>query len=262
MRRLSGPGLSFRRALLAALILVTAEAGAARLTVFAASSLTDALGEIGRVFDSRTGHQTRFSFAGSSSLRTQLERGARADVFASASLGQYAPLRSQGLAGPHTLFARNRLTVLTPAARPLIGGLAGLARPGLRLIVAGPGVPAGEATARTLSLMDASGNYGPEFTRRVRANVVSEEPNVRQVALKVGLGQADAAFVYRSDLTPGLRGKVRTYSLPDSVNPPVAYPIGVLKGSREAEAAAAFIRFVRSPEGQRILIRWGFLPAP
>lgn len=245
-----------------ALAVTVGEAGAARLTVFAASSLTDALTEIGRAFDTRTGHQTRFSFGGSSSLRTQLERGARADVFASASLSQYAPLRSQGLLGPEMLFTRNRLTVITPAARPLTGGLAGLARRGLRLVVAGPEVPAGEATARTLDRMTASGRYGADFARRVRANVVSEEPNVRQVALKVSLGQADAAFVYRSDVTPGLRGRVRTYALPNGVNPPVAYPIGVVRGSREAQAAEAFVRFVRSPEGQRILVRWGFLPAP
>ncbi|MPY66523.1 molybdate ABC transporter substrate-binding protein [Deinococcus sp. SDU3-2] len=262
MRRSPHLASLLRRTLAALSLIVVGEAGAARLTVFAASSLTDALTEIGRVFDARTGHQTRFSFAGSSNLRTQLERGARSDVFASASLSQYAPLRSQGLAGPETLFARNRLTVITPAARPLAGGLAGLARPGLRLVVAGPEVPAGEATARTLELMTASGRYGPDFARRVRANVVSEEPNVRQVALKVSLGQADAAFVYRSDVTPGLRGKVRTYPLPDALNPPLAYPIGVLKGSQEVEAAQAFVRFVRSPEGQRILMRWGFLPAP
>ncbi|WP_104992577.1 molybdate ABC transporter substrate-binding protein [Deinococcus sp. NW-56] len=262
MRRSPGPVRLLRRILLAALVLAPSGAGAAQITVFAASSLTDAFTEIGRVFDARTGHRTRFNFAGSASLRTQLERGARADVFASASVSQYAPLRSRGLAGPETLFTRNRLTVVTPVERPLTGGLAGLARPGLRLVVAGPEVPAGEATARTLGRMSASGRYGPDFARRVQANVVSEEPNVRQVALKVGLGQADAAFVYRSDVTPGLRGKVRTYALPDGVNPPVAYPIGVLKDSREAQAAQAFVRFVRSPEGQRILIRWGFLPAP
>lgn len=262
MRRSPASVRLIRRALLAALLVTVGEAGAARLTVFAASSLTNAFTEIGRAFGARTGHQTRFHFAGSSSLRTQLERGARADVFASASPSQYAPLRSRGLVGPGTLFARNRLTVITPAARPLAGGLAGLARPGLRLVVAGPGVPAGEATARTLDLMAASGRYGPDFARRVRANVVSEEPNVRQVALKVSLGQADAAFVYRSDVTPALRGQVRTHALPGTFTPPVTYPIGVLRESREAEAARAFVRFVRSPEGQRILVGWGFLPAP
>jgi len=249
-----------RRALL--LTLLAGSADAARLTVFAASSLTDAFGEIGRAFDARTGHQTTFSFAGSPTLRTQLTQGARADVFASANAAQFTPLVTAGLLNPGQPFTRNRLTVITPAARPAVRTLADLARPGLRLVIADRVVPAGEATRRTFELISASGTYGRDFAARVLRNVVSEEPNVRQVALKVQLGQADAALVYSSDVTPGLRRDVRTVTLPTRFNPPVAYPIGVLRASENPEAARAFVHFVRSPAGQRILQRWGFLSAP
>ncbi|MCZ6992351.1 molybdate ABC transporter substrate-binding protein, partial [Salmonella enterica] len=91
--------------------------------------------------------------------------------------------------------------------------------------------------------------YGKDFTNRVLKNVVSEEPNVRQVALKVQLGQADAAVVYTSDVTPALKKSVRTVGLPTRFNPPVTYPIGVLQASANPEAAQAFVQFVRSPEG-------------
>ena len=128
-------------------------------------------------------------------------------------------------------------------------------------MLADKNVPVGDATRRAFDLITKAGTYGGDFGRRVQANVVSEEPNVRQAELKVQLGQADAAVVYGSDLTPELRRSVRPVALPGRFNPPVPYPIGVLKASRNPEAAQAFVRFVRSADGQRILARWGFLPA-
>ncbi|ABF43933.1 MULTISPECIES: molybdate ABC transporter substrate-binding protein [Deinococcus] len=247
---------------LALLALLSGGAGAANLTVFAASSLTDAFTEIGQAFDTKTGNHTTFSFAGSQALRTQLAQGARADVFASANATQFEPLVQAGLIRSGQPFARNRLTVITPAARPQVQTLADLARPGLKLVIADRTVPVGEATRRALDLITASGTYGKDFTNRVLKNVVSEEPNVRQVALKVQLGQADAAVVYTSDVTPALKKSVRTVGLPTRFNPLVTYPIGVLQASANPEAAQAFVQFVRSPEGQRILRKWGFLSAP
>ncbi|MDO4245927.1 MAG: molybdate ABC transporter substrate-binding protein [Deinococcus sp.] len=236
-------------------------AQAAQLTVFAASSLTDAFTELGRVFDARTGHRTRFNFAGSQVLRTQLEQGARADVFASANAAQYAPLVAAGRVEPGQTFARNRLVVIAPANNRAVQKLSDLTRPGLKLVLAAQGVPAGDATRAALSSLDRAGTYGGDFSRRVLAGVVSEEPNVRQVALKVGLGQADAAFVYRSDVTPRLKAAVRVIELPARFNPPVAYPIGAVRGGNR-EAAHAFITFVRSAQGQGILKKWGLLGAP
>lgn len=245
---------------LAPFLLLTAQA--ASLTVFAASSLQDALTEIGRNFDRQAGGRTTFNFAGSQVLRTQLEQGARADVLASANAAQYAPLVRAGQVEAGVTFARNRLSVIAPAGGTRVRSLADLARPGVRLALAAPGVPAGDAARAALERLGKSGRYGPDFAARVQANVVSLEPNVRQVALKVQLGQADAAFVYRSDVTPELRGAVRVLALPDAVNLPLAYPIGVVRGSRNEAQARAFIAYVRSPAGQVILRKWGFLGQP
>ena len=236
-------------------------AQAAQLTVFAASSLTDAFTELGRVFDARTGHRTRFNFAGSQILRTQLEQGARADVFASANAAQYAPLVAAGRVDAGQTFARNRLVVIAPAGNRNVQKLSDLTRPGLKLVLAAKGVPAGDAARAALSSLDRAGTYGRDFSRRVLAGVVSQEPNVRQVALKVRLGQADAAFVYRSDVTPALKAAVRVIELPTRFNPPVSYPIGAVRGGN-SEAARAFIAFVRSAQGQTILKKWGLLGAP
>lgn len=246
------------RTLLAALLLTAGNASAATLTVFAAASLTDAFSELGRAFDARTGHRTNFQFAGSQTLRTQLEQGARADVYASANEAQYTPLVLQKLLPAGQAFARNRLTVIAPRGNPRVTTLADLARPGIKLVIADTAVPVGDYTRRMLTSIDQARTYGQDFSARVLKNVVSEEPNVRQVALKVQLGEADAAVVYLTDVTPTLRPLVRIIPLPTRFNQAVSYPIGVLQGSQNPDAARAFVAYVLSPDGQKILRKWGF----
>lgn len=234
-------------------------AAAAPLTVFAAASLTDALGEVGRAFDKASGHTTTFQFAGSQTLLTQLQQGARADVFASANAAQFGPLLRSGAIEGGQVFARNRLVIIAPRGNPTVGTLADLAKPGVKLVVAGAAVPVGDYTRRMLAAVDAGGAYGVDFSKRVLGNVVSEETSVRQVALKVQLGEADAGVVYVSDLTPGLKKDVRLIGVPTRFNQVARYPVGVLKEANSPEAARAFVRFLLSPDGQRILNKWGFL---
>ncbi|PYE49395.1 molybdate ABC transporter substrate-binding protein [Deinococcus yavapaiensis] len=230
---------------------------AENVTVFAASSLTDAFGELGKAFDAKTGHTTSFQFAGSQVLRTQLENGARADVFASANTAQFGPLVKSGMLNAGEIFARNRLVIITPRGASKVKTLKDLARPGVKIVFAAANVPVGSYTRQVLDTMSQDRAYGADFARRVLANAVSEEPNVRQVGLKVQLGEADAAFVYTTDVTPTLRAAVTTIGVPTRFNPPIAYPIGT---TRNASAAArAFVSFVTSGEGQRILRKWGFL---
>lgn len=249
------------RFLLACLALGVFPAHAAPLTVFAASSLSDAFTEIGHKFDAQTGHRTTFQFAGSQLLRTQLEQGARADVFASANAAQYTPLVEVGRAAPGQTFVRNRLTVIAPRNSTAVKTLADLARPGVRLVLADKAVPVGDASRKAFDLIAKAGTYGSDFSRRVQANVVSEEPNVRQVAVKIQLGQGDAAVVYVSDVTPALKKDVRTIGLPSRFNPLVSYPVGTLTASQNPAAARAFVAYVLSAEGQRILKKWGFVGA-
>ncbi len=244
---------------LTALLLATGSASAANLTVYAAASLTDAFTELGRAFDAQSGHRTTFSFAGSQALRTQLENGAKADVYASANDAQYTPLVTRGLVAPGQAFVRNKLTVIVPKSNTSLRTLNDLTKPGLKLVLADRTVPVGDYTRRMLTAIDKSGTYGRDFSARVLKNVVSEETNVRQVALKVQLGEADAAVVYATDVTPTLKPLVRAIALPTRFNQNASYPIGVLKGTASPEAAQAFVTYVQSPAGQKILRKWGFL---
>jgi molybdate transport system substrate-binding protein len=229
------------------------------LRVFAAASLTEAFREAAAAFEAtRPGVGVELNFAGSQVLRTQIEQGAPADVFASADLLHAEALRVPGLLRPYRVFARNKLLVVVPATGARVKGLADLARPGITLVVAGDGVPAGRYTGQVIARLAASGRYGAGFEPRVRANVASQETNVRAVLAKVALGEADAGFVYLTDAAGSDR--VRTIGIPDPDNVIAEYPIGVLANSAQPAAAQAFVDLVVGDVGQAILRKHGFAP--
>ena len=102
------------------------------------------------------------------------------------------------------------------------------------------------------------GEFGSDFPARVLANLVSEEPNVRQALAKVFLGEADAAIVYLTDVTPNVAARLKQIPIPERFNVVARYPIGVVKGSAQAPAAEQFIAYLRSPVGRAILAKHGF----
>lgn len=230
------------------------------LVVMAASSLTDAFDEIAVAFEAANpGADVLPNYASSSSLATQLVEGAPADVFASANASQMNVAADGGrIVGEPVVFLTNRLTIIVPADNP--GGLesyADLAKPGIALVLAAPDVPVRDYSDQSIALMgDAA------FQAAVYANLVSEEPNVRQVATKVSLGEADAGIVYTSDVTPDIAASVLQIPIPDELNVIATYPIAVVEGAPAGDLAQAFVDFVLSAEGQAILAKWGFGPRP
>jgi molybdate transport system substrate-binding protein len=243
------------------LALVPASSFAAGLTVFAAASLTDAFKEIGGSFErAHPGTKVSFNFASSSLLRTQIEQGAPADVFASADMAQMEPLVKTGKVRDVAPFTRNRLVVVTPVANPgRIGRLQDLARPGLRLVITAEQVPIGRYTREALAKMSGPGGLGSDFQRKVLANVVSQEANVRALLTKVEIGEADAAIVYASDAVAA-GPKVKAIAIPGQYNEIAIYPVGMVVASPHASDAAAFARYLRSGSAQATLKRYGFQP--
>jgi molybdate transport system substrate-binding protein len=232
------------------------------LTVFAAASLTETFQDLGPLFErSAPGAKVTFSFASSSLLRTQIEQGAPADVFASADREQMEPLARAGLVRAPVDFARNRLVIVTPAANPgKIRRPQDLARPGLRLVITAEQVPIGRYTRQALAKMGAPGAFGHGFQPAVVRNVVSQEPNVRGLLAKVTLGEADAAIVYVTDALAGGE-KARTVPIPDRYNEVAVYPAAVVARSPHAATAARFLAFLRSKTGRAVLKKHGFQPA-
>ncbi|MEZ4471579.1 MAG: molybdate ABC transporter substrate-binding protein [bacterium] len=242
----------------AGLLLALVVAGCARppaseVVVFAASSLTDAYRALGAAFEAaHPGTRVVFAFAGSQTLRLQIDQGAPADVFASADATH---LEGPRLTGHHTV-ARNALVIITPLANPAgVDGLADLPR-ARRVVLGTPEVPIGRYTAALLDRAAAA--LGPDFRARVEAAVASREANVRLVRAKVELGEADAAIVYRTDATP----RVRVVSVPAAWQPTVALLEARLVDAPHPALADAWLAFTAAPAGQAILRAHGFDEAP
>jgi molybdate transport system substrate-binding protein len=232
------------------------------LTIFAAASLTDAFQGMAAAIElANPGTKLTFNFAGSPTLRTQLAQGARADVFASADEPNMLGAENDGtIVGPPQTFARSVLVVVMPAKSAAgIHTLQDLAKPNIKLILTNKEVPVGNYARQVLEKMSQDAAFGPDFSKRVLANLVSEETNVRQVASKVQLGEADAGIVYSTDVTSALRGAVRTLQIPPEFNVIAKYPIVVVKGTQNETGAEAFITYVLSFVGQDILTHRGFL---
>lgn len=229
---------------------------AVQLTVFAASSLKEPFLALGQAFEQQhSGIAVSFNFAGSQELRTQVENGARADVFASADERHIQALVVAGLADRPALFATNEPVLVVPRGNPAgIRGLQDLPR-ARRIVVGDPAVPIGAYSVRILEA--AGARYGPGFRSAVEERIASRELNVRQVLAKVGLGEADAGIVYRTDaLAAG--SSVETIPIPPALNATAQYPIAALRDAPHPDLAAAFVRLVLSSQGRAVLVRHGF----
>jgi molybdate transport system substrate-binding protein len=203
------------------------------------------------------GHRVRFNFGPSSVLRTQIQQGAPADVFASADWAQMQPLVDGKQAALAHTFARNRLVLVVPARNPgSVRSLRDLARRGLRVITTGEAVPIGRYTQEMLGKLSRMSGYGADFAARVNANIVSREANVRSLVAKIELGEADAAVVYETDAR--LSRRMRALPIPSAANVVAEYPIAVAAATADRAGAEAFVRLVRSSRGRDVLRRFGF----
>lgn len=239
----------------------TDRAVAGEITVFAASSLTDAFQATGERFRAANpSASVVFNFASSTQLVTQLDQGARADVFASADQIQMDRARAlKRIAGIDRIFATNRLVVIVPATnRAGLRGAGDLGREGLKIVASDPVVPVGVYTQKMLDAMSERPQLGSNFKDQVNANVVSREANVRQIVAKVALDEADAGVVYKTDVTPKVAPQLKLFSIPDQFNTIATYPIARVGEAPNETGADAFITYVLSPAGQEILTKWDF----
>ena len=226
--------------------------GTTRLVVFAAASLTEAFEALASDFEAaHPGVVVDLHLAGTPTLVFQLREGGRAgsvaaDVVATADDASMRELVEAGMVARPVVFARNRLAIAVPPGNPAaVGGVTDLGRPGLRVALADPAVPAGRYTAEVLA------RAGVEVHRP------SREPSVKAVATRVELGEADAGVVYVTDVRAA-RGRLDAVPIPgDDVV--ARYPIAVTATTEQPEAAEAFVAFVRSAPGQEVLAGAGFM---
>jgi len=233
------------------------------IQVLAASSQTEAFTEIKTVFEKAHPNVTvNLSFASSSSLRAQIENGAKPEVFASADEKNIKIPAGNGLIdGEYVPYSHNHVVVILPKANKAnINTLADLAKAGVRLVGCDPQVPIGNYTSQVIKKLDDSGKYGAGFATKINANMKSIEPNVKAVVTKVVMGDADAGFCYASDVTKNVVDDLIVLQIPKEYDVMATAYIGVVKDCPSPELGREFIATVLSDEGQAIMKKLGILP--
>lgn len=246
---------SLKRSLAACLLAGLAGAAmAGEVTVSAAASLTNAFKDIAQGYESaHPGSKVLLNFGASGALLQQMAKGAPVDVFASADQETMDAAQQQGLvrAADRQDFVRNALVVISPIdAKAQPAALKDLAGPGItRVALSVPAsVPVGRYGKQSL---EAAGLWAAVQPKLIHTT------NVRQSLDYVARGEVDAGFVYATDAAL-MKDKVKTaFAVP--LDRAILYPIARTAASGNATEAAAFIAYVRSPAGQAILARYGFL---
>jgi molybdate transport system substrate-binding protein len=232
------------------------------LTILAATSLIDSFGELGKTFEEQNeGVTVKQSFESSSTLLTQIQQGAPADVFASAATEEMNTAVKDGLvAGDPKIFVKNREIIMVPKDNIAdINEFRDVANSGVKLALAQKDVPAADYALQILD--KANAYYGDDFEKDVLSNVVSREADVRASVNRVVVGDADATFGYASDYNADVRDKVKIVPIPADLNIIATYPIAALKDAEDPELAKKWVELVTSKEGQRVLEKWNFEPA-
>lgn len=218
------------------------------VTVFAAASLTDAFEALAEQFQqAHPDVSVAFNVASSSTLATQIAEGAPADVFASADQTRMEVVDDADMvAGDPVVFAGNSLQIAVEQGNPKgIEGLRDLARDDVTVVLAAEEVPAGEYAREALD------------AQNIEVAPASLEPDVRAVLSRVALGEADAGVVYTSDIASA-DADVLGVVVPPDQNISAIYPVAHLADAPNPTAAAAFIDYVTSDDGQELLREHGF----
>ena len=231
------------------------------LTIFAAASLKGVLEAAKPVYEAAVpGAVLTVSTDSSSTLATQIEQGAPADLFLSADTTQPERLVEGGFAGGDPVpFASNELTIIVPSDDPAdVQAPSDLARPGVQIIAAGDEVPITKYAKQVVDNLAAQPGYPADFAAAYAANVVSREDNVKAIVAKIELGEGDAGIVYVTDAAAS-KG-VKTVDIPEAANVQATYAGVIVQTSTNQVAAKAFLDWFAGPDGQSILASFGFHP--
>lgn len=225
-----------------------ADALSGTVTIFAAASLVETFDAMAEAFEAEHPDvDVVLNYGGSSGLAEQIVQGAPADVFAAASTSTMTTVTDADLAAGPAVFTSNTLEIAVPAGNPGgVEGIADFARPELAIALCAAEVPCGAVAATVLDLAG------------ITAAVDTYEQDVKAVLTKVGLGEVDAGLVYRTDVLAA-GDAVEGIPFDEAADAITDYPIAVLTDAPNPDAAAAFLEYVLSAEGQQTLTDAGFV---
>ncbi len=224
------------------------------ITVSAAISLKNAFEDIGKLYEAKQGSKVLFNFGASGDLLKQIAGGAPVDVFASAAQKDMDEADKQGwiVSATRADIAANSVVLIVPAgAKTQLKSFEGLTAEGIKKIaIAHPKtVPAGRYAEEVFNFY--------KLLPAIKDRFIFTE-NVRQVLDYVARGEVDAGVVYATDAATRTKETIIVAAAPEASHKPVIYPIAVVKGAKNNASAKVFIALVTSPEGQKILQKYGF----
>jgi molybdate transport system substrate-binding protein len=217
------------------------------ITVFAAASLMGTFTQLGKQFETaHPGDTVKFSFGPSSGLATQITNGAPADVFASAAPANMDSVVKAGDASNPQDFAKNKAEVAVPPSNPgKVSSVTDLTKKSVKVALCQPQVPCGVVASEVFK------NAG------IKVKPVTLQPDVKSVLTQVELGSVDAGMVYVTDVMAA-GSKVKAVPVPAKDNATTLYPIATISSSKHKSIAQAFVAYVLSPAGQKVLSAAGF----
>ncbi|WP_055074278.1 molybdate ABC transporter substrate-binding protein [Pseudanabaena sp. 'Roaring Creek'] len=226
-----------------------------QLTVSAAASLKDALGEISLVYSkAKSNVALRNNFGSSGDLQQQIINGAPVDVFISAAAKQMDELQKKDLIVADTRrdLLSNRLVLIVPADKDDARELKDLTSASITRIAIGDprSVPAGQYAEQVLTKL--------ELLQDVRSKFVLVN-NVRQVLQFVESGNAQVGIVYATDAKTSTKVKV-VQVIDAKLHKPIVYPIAVLQKSINQTTAKSYLEFLSSEPAKTIFEKHGFSP--
>lgn len=230
------------------------------INVFAAASLTGVMTELGTKFTKENPNiKVNFNFAGSQTLKTQILEGADADMFISANTKQFTPIIDAGLITGKKILLKNKLAIAVPKANNAgITDLAGMAKPGVVLVIGNKDVPFGQYTRDIIAKYQNDSHAG--YVDAFMANVKSEVDAVDKIKPLLILDEADASLVYKSDISKSDKNDVTLIEIPDAYNVIADYPYGILAATKNTDAVKTFETYLTGPVGTALLTNYGFDP--
>jgi molybdate transport system substrate-binding protein len=232
------------------------------VVIFAASTFGAAFTELGSDFmmaaPGATGVSYRFD--NSVKLRSMIQQGADADVFATVDPSQMDPLQQANLLdGSPSILASDQLVIVVSKANPQqLQAFKDLGNAGVRFIVPAPDSPTTTAMLKTFDAASSDPAYGADFRQRADRNVLARDGDDHEVLTRIIAGEVSAGVVYASSLDPQSRSQVQVITLPPALNASVNYPIAVLKNGTNMHGGEAFIKYIMSSAAQDILSHYGF----
>ena len=225
-----------------------------RVNVFAAASLADSLKRVTVQYEKHSADKLVFNLGASSMLARQIEEGAPADIFFSADEAKMNDLQAKGLIETATRRSRlsNTLVIIIPAKGGVAASSPGdLTNPKIKRVALGDprAVPIGIYAKAYLQKLGLWGEIEPK--------VVPTE-NVRAALSAVEAGDADASIVYKTDAMISKKVKI-SYAVPAGEGPKISYPMALLKGTKEPEAAMRFLSYLESEEAGKVFEQYGFV---